>query len=258
MERNVGEIPERQSPSRGRADPSIPTPNTLVSITRLVVGGVLLGLDGLSRQLPEWERQATQNSALREQPASRVEASGEGQPSGSAPPPLGETSSALLGLMFQSEDLLKRGTSTLGRIERATWRLTSPVHRPLRTWRLFEPARRQYDRLAERGETRVNRWAELGRAEAQHSRALTESAIQGTFERSMDELAQAPQIQDLVTQQTTSMAGEMIDEVRSRTVSADTLAEGIVRRLLRRPARVFRLEPPVYIQPEQQNQKTRT
>jgi hypothetical protein len=74
----------------------------------------------------------------------------------------------------------------------------------------------------------------------------------------MDELSQAPQIQDLVTQQTTSMAGEMINEVRARSVSADTLAEGIVRKLLRRPVREFHIDHPRMIGSADTSRKTRT
>lgn len=258
MEGNTGETQGGQRSVLGTTDPRTPTQGSaLASITRLLVGAALIGVDELTRQLPEWERKATQDTARGEQ-SSGLEAAGQQAPSVSGAPSLGDTSSALLGLVFQSEDLLRRGGATLGRIERATWKLAAPIHKPLRTWRLFGPMRRQYDRLAERGETQVDRWAQLGRTEARYSRTFTESAIQGTFDRSMDELSQAPQIQDLVTQQTTSMAGEMINEVRARSVSADTLTEGIVRRLLRRPSREFRLERLQIIEPANKNRKTRT
>lgn len=258
MEENTGEFQGEQSPASGTTEPSIPEQDiTLVSMTRLLVGAALIGLGELTRQLPEWEREAAQDITRGEQ-SSEQGAAGQQPPSVSRSRALGDTSSALIGLVFQSEDLLRRGGATLGRMERATWKLAAPVHKPLRTWRLFGPARRQYDRLAERGETQVERWAQLGRAEARYSRAFTEGAIQGTFDRSMDELSQAPQIQDLVTQQTTSMASEMINEVRARSVSADTLAEGIVRKLLRRPAREFRLGRPQIVEPADTNQRTRT
>jgi hypothetical protein len=258
MEGNTGEIQGGQRPERGTTDSSTPKQDiTLVSITRLLVGAALIGLDELTRQLPEWERKATQDT-IRGERSNGPETSGQQPPSVARSPSLDDTGSALLGLVFQSEDLLRRGGATLGRVERATWKLAAPIHKPLRTWRLFGPMRRQYDRLAERGETQVHRWVQRGRVEARYSRAFTEGAIQGTFDRSMDELSQAPQIQDLVTQQTTSMAGEMINEVRARSVSADTLAEGIVRKLLRRPAREFRLERLRIIEPANSDRKTRT
>jgi hypothetical protein len=100
--------------------------------------------------LPEWERKATQDTTPGEQ-SSGPETAGQQSPPVAPPPSPGETSSALLGLVFQSEDLLRRGGATLGRVERATWKLAAPIHKPLRTWRLFGPVHRQYDRLAERG-----------------------------------------------------------------------------------------------------------
>lgn len=257
MEGNTGEIRGGQHAARGMTDSNMPKRGgMLVSLTRLLVGAALIGLDELTRQLPEWEQKATQDTTRGEQ-SSGPETAGQQSPPVSRSRALGDTSSALLGLVFQSEDLLRRGGATLGRVERATWKLAAPIRKPLRTWRLFGPVRRQYDRMAERGETQVERWAQLGRAEARYSRAFTEGAIQGTFDRSMDELSQAPQIQDLVTQQTTSMAGEMINEMRARSVSADTLAEGIVRKLLRRPAREFRLGRPQIVEPADTNRRTR-
>lgn len=53
----------------------------------------------------------------------------------------------------------------------------------------------------------------------------------------IDTLSKSPALVELVTTQSTSVAVEIVEEVRERAVSGDKLAEGIVRRLLRRPPR---------------------
>lgn len=55
-------------------------------------------------------------------------------------------------------------------------------------------------------------------------------------------------VQELVQGQSIGLAGEMLDEVRERTVTADTLTERIVRTLLRRPPRAEIPEPPLSVQ----------
>jgi hypothetical protein len=50
-------------------------------------------------------------------------------------------------------------------------------------------------------------------------------------------------VQDLIQGQSLDLAGEVLDEVRERTVTADALVEGVVRRVLRRKPRE-ELDPP--------------
>ena len=45
------------------------------------------------------------------------------------------------------------------------------------------------------------------------------------------------ELADLVQKKSVGLATEAVDEFRSRTVSADVMAENIVRRILRRPPR---------------------
>jgi len=53
----------------------------------------------------------------------------------------------------------------------------------------------------------------------------------------IDHLAENPEIRELVAQQSMGMAEDIVDGVRARTVSADTLIERVVRGLLNRPPR---------------------
>jgi 16S rRNA A1518/A1519 N6-dimethyltransferase RsmA/KsgA/DIM1 with predicted DNA glycosylase/AP lyase activity len=60
----------------------------------------------------------------------------------------------------------------------------------------------------------------------------------------IDYLTTNPEVQELVQLQSTSLATEVVEEVRERSVSADTFLEGIARSLLRRVPRAFLPEPP--------------
>jgi hypothetical protein len=60
-------------------------------------------------------------------------------------------------------------------------------------------------------------------------------------------LADKPEVQDLITGQTTGLAGEVLDEVRERTVSGDSFLEGIVRAVLRKTPRAELPPPPLEV-----------
>ena len=55
-------------------------------------------------------------------------------------------------------------------------------------------------------------------------------------------------VQNLVSGQSLSIAGQVMDEVRERTVTADTVAEMFARRILGRKARTEVEEPPEVVQ----------
>ena len=218
-------------------DPVQPTdnrssPGTLRGLTRLLVGGALLGMDELQHQLPAWERTAEQETPT---PASAAEASSE-EPSkeqpDTSPPPEGLLDTAryaLVGLLFKSQSDLQKNAERLGRAERAAWRLSAPLRKPLH-W-LGRPLHRPFDKLVVRGETEVAQWVDRGRVESARSRALAQTALDDAVDTSVGQVAQNPELQDLVQQQSSGLANELVQELRERAVSADNLSEGIVRRL---------------------------
>ena len=97
--------------------------------------------------------------------------------------------------------------------------------------------RSRFDDLVRRGEAVTDRWIQRGQIEESHSRRLVLTATQDTFDASMEQLGQAPELQNLVKAQSAGLSREMLDEVRARTVSGDLVAEGFVRRVLGRAPR---------------------
>jgi hypothetical protein len=64
----------------------------------------------------------------------------------------------------------------------------------------------------------------------------------------INRLSENPELQALITEQSLGVASEMRDEVRERTVTADNLMEGLVRRVLRRSPRAELPGPPPEVQ----------
>jgi len=247
MASNPNQFEGRRRLARSSADSGAPVFDTLRSITRLIVGGVILGVDEFTRRLPEWEQEATQVSFGQGKPEPAAPAPGEVQKTQFPDTPSDKTRYAVVGLLFESQSYLSKGVKALGRFERAVWRSAAPVRKPVENSRMLAPARRRYERLVERGEAEVARWVETGRVEETHSRALAQTALGNTIYESVGQVVQDPRLRDVVQETSVTLGGEAADGVRGRTLTADTLVEGVARRLFRRAPREFPAEPPITI-----------
>lgn len=80
-----------------------------------------------------------------------------------------------------------------------------------------------------------------GRREAQTSRLLAERTVEEIVNDVVEAMVENPElmvaVQGLVRQQSVGLTGTVVSHTRQLTVSADDVAEGIVRRLLRRGPR---------------------
>lgn len=248
--------------------------NPFRTFTRLMVGGALLGLDELQRQLQTWERaadhayarelqartvrqteQEPRPGSLAQPLISEEQALAQGAAAGIPPAPPsdpadtpGETLRyALIGLLFESQERLETGLTTFEQIDQELGNMLSPLLNILQKSWTLAPARERFDALVTRGEAEVARWVERGREEEARSRLLTQTAGQLTFESSVHQIAINPEVQELVQKQGTGLANEVIEEVRERAVSADTLMERLARSLLRRTPREQLPEPPAAV-----------
>jgi hypothetical protein len=233
--------PTRTPPAREEYDAG-----TLSSLTRLLVGGALVGIDLLTQQLEKWEREADSPDSVSEQRpagATKIFEQPKAQPE-PADALSDQTRYAALGLLFYSQKYAKSASQKMARAERAAWTLLTPLHKPLRNWRVFGPARRRYAEMVTRGEAEIDRWVTLGRDEAQRSRRLAEEAIDSSIDESIDFVATSPQVRSALQETSTGLANEVAGGMRSRSVSYDTLLENLARRLIRRPPRQVPAEPP--------------
>ncbi len=213
--------------------------STLRSLTRLLVGGALVGWDQLQIHLNKWE------------------ASVQAKTPGPTPP--GETEDApvskanasvtirnsLIGILFETQDRsLRRGRQALNLVGRTGTAFLAPVERQLDQNPRLTPVRSRFDKLVARGETVAEHWLKRGRLEEDRSRRLAMTAGGEGFNTFMDRLGEAPALQDLVRKQSAGLTQDAIDVVRTRTVSGDMMAESVARSLLRRKPRRELAPPP--------------
>ncbi len=196
---------------------------TLEAFTRLLVGALVEGSAQFRERLKKWD-EAT-----------------------AVPPGSGETTGSsaaeqlrhtLIGAIFHAEARLKTRQIPLfkraaGLASRSVSRLTAPVTNS----RIGQSANGRLDNLAARGETFVDKWMATGRAEEARGRQLALKAAQESIDEFINHLSQNEELQNLITEQSVSLAAESMNSVRERTVTSDALAERFVRALLRRPPR---------------------
>jgi hypothetical protein len=89
----------------------------------------------------------------------------------------------------------------------------------------------------------LKRWITIGQREEARSRVLADRTANQIVDDFIGYLGDKPEVQELITGQTTGLAGEVLNEVRERTVSGDSFLEGIVRAVLRKSPRA-ELPPP--------------
>ena len=214
-------------------------PSKFRMLTRLVIGGLALGVDELSNQMSEWEQVSTSKSTGTKSQPVRFESID------SPPQALDQqvittetettgqlTRYALIGLMIETEDRFRSGFALIGRMGNKFVQAVDPIFKPLNESKVLSPTRKRYNKLANRGQAEVSRWISLGREEEIQSRQLVQVALDESLDTSIEYLAENAEIQELIQSQGTGLANEIIEEIRERTVSADTLLENFMRALL--------------------------
>lgn len=194
------------------------------SLVRLLVGGAVEGSAELTRRLGEWETRIREDGPL---PALT--------PEEETPTDLARY--ALVGMAFDSAEYLRESFPIWQALVAKTAQMSGKVASPFIRNRYTGFVGRWWDEAVEIGEKNVQRWVEIGRAEEPRSRALARSGVEDVINDIVSFLAANPEVAELVQQQSVGLAGEVVEEVRAKTVSADVLAETLVRRLLRKPPR---------------------
>jgi hypothetical protein len=212
--------------------------NPMRSLIRLAVGSIELGAETLLQRLERLEGEPPPG-VVNSEPASAIIRS---EPAGGSSEQIETSPIALarfitIGAIFDAQERLERGVSQLGRAGYAANRLAIRASSPLRWIPGVRPLGRCIDRLAARGEQEVARLINLGRQEEQVSKEFAEQVIIDTVGEYIQYLADHPAVEELVEEQSTGLATEVVEEVRERAVSLDTFLEGMARAMLRRTPR---------------------
>lgn len=229
--------------------PDIRQGDELRSLSRLLIGAVDIGIAELRLRLRKWEDEIESAKANEKIKSDQAQSEGFADQSGERQLQSDELLRyALIGMVFDAQEIVKRGSVKVVKVGKRVQRRTEPMLRPLVSSRLLSPARKRYRRLVSVGRQRVDRWIEIGREEETHSRVLAQTALAGTVEETVDYLAEYPGIRSLIETQTTGLADEIIEEMRERTVAADIVLEGFMRALFRRKPRHTLPPPPADVQ----------
>lgn len=211
--------------------------DSLRALTSLLIGGALEGTSQLVSRLKKYEEQLQEEAG--DQPPEITNLDED---------ELDRLRYALFGLVIEAQSTFRRNLSLWARAFDKSVAVTNQVTRPVTNSFLLAPIQRRIDRLAQKGEQSLARWVKEGRKAEPYSRSLARLTYNEIVNEVINQLAENPELQDLVTRQGISLAGEARDEVRERTVTADNLMEGIVRRILRRPPRRELPAPPPEVQ----------
>jgi len=232
------------SAPQATARSSAPT-DPLLTLTRLLVGAGLLGMDELARRAPEWERQAALDSIP---PTEAAAAHSAATVTDRRMPATDEQAGmALVGWIFATQAQLRAAPDLAHWLQSATSQLIGTVA-VLASQALGIPSSRPRARTTYRDDSSMAHWIALGRAEERHCRALARVAMREIVQDAIDYMAKEPAIRELIQTQSTSMATDALGEVRERSVSADLVVDSLVRRVFRRRS-VPSLDPPAIDQP---------
>lgn len=244
------------TPSEIQTSPPDQQPRPRRTLTHLLVGSLAFGLDALSQRLSDWgnlppphtqETGAPENVDLLE--AARVTGAIEPLISDVLLPetehaPGQVARYALVGMLFNAQDRLSSNINRADRLTRRLYQGSASLLRPLSNSPLAAPLTSRWDRLVRRGERQVSEWVERGKAEEGQGVIIARQVVEGTTGEVIEVLSVHPGIKDLVEKHSTSFAGEIVEEIRERTVSLDTLLERLARRILRKPPRLLLAPPP--------------
>lgn len=203
-------------------------PDGRPSLMRMVYGSVVMVSDELSERAtiqgddaPEQVMQAAINQAVQQQQA------------------LDRRSYANLrygtiGFVGSALDRVHSGSGQVAGITQAAAATAGKIISPVWNSFLFAPLHKPVMRAEQAGETKVEQWIHRGRSEEVRSRALAEVSLNNLVEESVSDLTQNTEVQTVVSQliasQSTSIVGELLDEIRERFVSLDIILMGKLHR----------------------------
>ena len=101
----------------------------------------------------------------------------------------------------------------------------------------MKPVRERYNSVAASGESMMDRWIEIGRAEEQVGRIMAQDVANKTVDELVDYIGQKPEVRELIQQQSVGMFDEILNAVQFRAAGADNKLEQAVRKILRLPDR---------------------
>ncbi|MFO7661415.1 MAG: hypothetical protein R6X18_02355 [Chloroflexota bacterium] len=224
-----------QTPDLDGKQPADPEFDAYLAVVKLLIGGTIEGTAELIRRLERIEAELRANGFDPDKPGD-IESAGD------------VARYMLVGMTLSVSDGVRRQVIKLAEASDVFWRLTGSAVDPIVENRFtgifLRPFDRAFNRFVQRGQVRVNDWVELGRRNEPAARIQARQLTLEIIDDFISHLSENEELAQLVQEQSVGLATEAVDEFRTRTVSADAVAEDIVRRILRRPPRQMLPQPP--------------
>ncbi len=154
------------------------------TLTRLMAGGMLQGSDMVLARLKEWERLNPADGTVLEAQAD-------------------ETASdrrryALIGMLLNAADTLESNVARAGGLGKTVSNLTAAPFRLVGQLWPMRPFQSRFDRLVQRGEQKMDTWAQRGRSADLRSRRMAQEVVTNSIDEVVSYFAVDEQIQVLL------------------------------------------------------------
>ena len=122
---------------------------------------------------------------------------------------------AAVGAITNSSEALRKSVSKLGQTSDRSYGRLRQTMQPVTDSRLLKPFRRQYQRYLDHGDKVVSKWVAAGRREEYLGRQLAQETAVDTIEETLDYLADSPEMDELMAQQTVDLVDDiLLDDIR--------------------------------------------
>lgn len=213
------------------------------SWARLGIGLLITALDAVSERTKRWEKRdlSTHTSSSPTNNTADSSFSHSPNPMSELPP---RQRQIFIGMVFDVQNRIQKQLFHLRQIERTSARLVQPLIKPIYHNPLLKPLVRTYEYLAARGQAEIDRWQELGAIEEEKSQQIAQNFTRHTVDESISFLSSNPEIQELIQTHSSSLLSEIVEEIRERAITINTIVEGKIRHVLRLKPRSTIPPPP--------------
>jgi polyhydroxyalkanoate synthesis regulator phasin len=144
---------------------------------------------------------------------------------------------ALIGILFETPDLVQRGLTTTDRVTSSVFGLFSKILSPITNNRIFSPVKNGFDYAAERGENVVDRLIMKGRIEAHNSRQIVKQEnVDDLVNDLLEYLVEETELMQLIQEEGFDIAGDVVNDFREESAAIDTTLERKLKALMRKKA----------------------
>ena len=232
------------------------------SLTRLTIGGLVIGYEIASERLQKWESLVDEELIINNSKSGQIEIVGDevseqtiasneheeiieeinNPPSVSGSVivfhelPADSLKYPAVGLLFHGQNIIREG---IRKVDHSSRKVSNTIVDSLSRFSFFTKIDKRFNDLVSRGNVVLQPLAEKGRMEYKRSRVIAEKAYSDTYQDVLNTLSESEEVQNLIQDQSVGLASEVVEEMRERSVSADDYIDSLLRRILKKKPRDY-------------------